>query len=395
MSSPDELRRQEHIRLATEAAREGRRSRRGRRVWDLLRTRPGQLISVGVAGALIGGLLTAWQTTGLPWSDEKQTVCWGTLPKKDAEALFRDDLSVRAEEIRPSDGNDSSSDAQGACRLLAVDDGRPVAHIDFRLHQLDPRYDPQTTGWLADFLTPLAVPFGKGFVGLASENRTWLALPGGCADGGLSDGPAVVDASWGRLPMSSRDKPRWRDAVARATVRLANGAMRALHCDGTLPLPGKLPATPRQKDTEPRRLCGVGGLTLTPLSKDERYQLDGTLLAHSPGTARVCGVGLGVAATRARLRLVTVEDPRLAQVVSDLASTMGRREYDKRGSASDRSDLALYEASCQTGLVAFLVQDEGTRMDGLPRRLLPRYAAAEAERLGCGSLKVKLPRQGS
>ncbi|MFI0731843.1 hypothetical protein ACH4S9_23050 [Streptomyces sp. NPDC021225] len=391
MSTPDELRRQEHIRIATEAVRKGRWARRGRRAWGLLRSRPGQLISVGVVGALLGGLLTAWQTTGLSWSDGEQTVCWGTLPKKDAEMLFRDDLSVRAEEIRPSDGNDSSSDAQGACRLLALDDGRPVAHIDFRLHQLDPQYDPQTTGWLADFLSPLAVPFGKGFVGMASENRTWLALPRGCADARLSDGPAVVDASWGRLPMSSRDKPRWRDEVARATVRLANGAMRALHCDGTLPLPGRLPATPRQKNTEPRRLCGIDGLSLA-LSKDERYQLDGTLLAHSPGTARVCGVGLGVAATRARLRLVTVEDPRLAQVLSELASTMGRREYDKRGSASDRSDLALYQTSCQTGLVIFLVQDDGTGMDDLPRNLLPRYAAAEAERLGCGRVKVELPR---
>ncbi|MDX3233032.1 hypothetical protein [Streptomyces sp. ME19-01-6] len=392
MSSPDEWRRQEHIRLATEAARKGRWSRRGRRAWALLRSRPGQLITVGVVGALIGSLLTAWQTSGLPWSDGKQAVCWGTLPKKDAEALFRSDLSVRAEEIRPTRGSDSLPDAQGACRLLALRDGRPTTHIDFRLHHLDGRNDAQTAGWLTDFLSPLAVPFGKGYVGTAAENRTWLELPSGCADGGLANGPAVVEASWGKLPMSSRDDPRWRDAVARATVRLANGAMRALNCDGTLPLPGRLPAAPRYKNTEPRRLCGVDGLALR-LSKEQRYELDGTLLAHSPGTARVCGVGVaGAAQTRARLRLVTVEDPRLAQVLADLGATFGRREFDKRGSSSVGSDLALYEASCQTGLVAFLIQNEGIRMDDLPRRLLPRYAAAEAERLGCGSVKVELPR---
>ncbi|NUP38270.1 MAG: hypothetical protein HOY76_14950 [Streptomyces sp.] len=395
MSSPDEWQRQEHIRIATEAARKGRWARRGRRAWGLLRSRPGQLISVGVVGALIGGLLTAWQTDSLPWSDENETVCWGTLPEKDAEALFRSELSVRAEEIRPDYGSDSSPDAQGACRLVALRDGSPVAHIDFRLHQLDGRYDPQATGWLADFLSPLAVPFGKGFVGMTSENRTWVALPSGCSDGGLSDGPAVVDASWGRLPMNSRDKPRWRDQVARATVRLANGAMRALDCDGALPIPGKLPATPRQKNTEPRRLCGVDGLALAPLSKDERYQLEDTLLAHSPGTARVCGVGLGAAATRARLRLVTIEDPRLAQVLADLGAAFGRREFDKRGGSSAGPGLVLYQTSCQTGLVVFLIQDEGTRMDDLPRKLLPRYAAAEAERLGCGPVKVELPRQGS
>ncbi|MGY0057730.1 hypothetical protein ACWY4P_14420 [Streptomyces sp. LZ34] len=392
MSSPDELRRQEHIRIATEAARKGRWSRRGRWVRGLLRTRAGQLISVGVVGALIGALLTAWQTNSLPWSGEKQALCWGTLPKKDAEALFRDDLSVRAEEIRPSFGSGSSPDVQGACRLLALRDGQAVGQLNFRVRQLDGRYDAQTAGWLTDFLSPLAVPFGKGYVGMASENRTWLALPGGCADGGLSKGPAVVDASWGRMPMSSDEKPGWRDQLARATVRLANGAMRAMGCDGTLPLPGELPATPRQKSTEPRRLCGVDGLTLTPLSKDERYLLGGTLLTRSPGTARVCGVGVDVAAPRARLRLVTVEDPRLAQVLYDLADTIGRREYGKRGVSSVGSDLALYQTSCQTGLVVFLVQDEGTRMDDLPRRLLPRYAAAEAERLGCGSVKVELPR---
>lgn len=392
MSSPDEWRRQEHIRLATEAARKGRWSRRRRRAWALLRSRPGRLITVGVVGALVGSLLTAWQTDSLPWSDGKQAVCWGALPKEDAEALFRSELSVRAEEIRPTRGSDTLPDAQGACRLLALRDGRPAARLDFRLHHLDGRNDPQTAGWLTDFLSPLAVPFGKGIVGTASENRTWLALPSGCEDGGLANGPAVVEASWGKLPMSSRDDPHWRDQVARATLRLANGAMRALDCDGTLPLPDDLPATPRYKNTEPRRLCGVDGLRLT-LSKDERYQLDGTLLANSPGTARVCGVGVGGAAqTRPRLRLVTVEDPRIAQVLADLGATFGRREFDKRGSSSVGSDLALYETTCQTGLVAFLVQDDGTDMDDLPRRLLPRYAAAEAERLGCGRVKVELPR---
>ncbi|MFD8380512.1 hypothetical protein ACFV2X_18510 [Streptomyces sp. NPDC059679] len=393
MSSPEELRRQDHIRVAAEVARKGRWARRGRRAWGLLRSRPGQLITVGVVSALIGGLLTAWQTDSLPWSDEKQAMCWGALPKKEAEALFRPDRSVRAEEIRPTHGG---ADVQGACRLLALDDGGPVAHIDFRLHQLDGRYDAQSAGWLTDFLSPLSVPFGKGFVGMASESRTWLALPKGCGDGRGITGPAVVDASWGRPPMSLDEDRHWRDQTARATVRLANGAMRALGCDGTFPLPGRLPAVPPLKDTEPRRLCGVDGLTL-PRSKDQDQRwgwLDETLLTHSPGTARVCGVGTRDLTIRGRprLRLVTVESPRLAQVLSDRTDRNEAPDYEKRGRSSVGRDLALYQTMCQTGLVVFLVQDDGTGMDDLPRKLLPRYAAAEAERLGCGPVKVELPR---
>ncbi|ADI06309.1 hypothetical protein SBI_03188 [Streptomyces bingchenggensis BCW-1] len=395
MSSPEELRRQEHFLVAAAAARKGRWRRRGRRAWGLLRSRPGQLITVGVVSALIGSLLTAWQTDSLPWSDEKQAVCWGALSKKDAEALFDHDLfirfdpdlSVRAEEIRPTHG---SANVQGACRLLALDDGRPVARVDFRLHHLDGQYDAQSAGWLTDFLSPLAVPFGKGFVGMASESRTWLALPRGCGSGGGINGPAVVDASWGRPPMSSDEDPHWRNQVARATVRLANGAMRALRCDGTFPLPGDLPAVPPRKDTEPRRLCGIDGLTLT-LPKKE-YFLNSTLLTHSPGTARVCGVGDSSIRGRARLRLVTIESPRLAQVLSDLTDRNEAPDYEKRGRSSVGRDLALYQTMCQTGLVIFLVQDDGTGRDDLPRKLLPRYAAAEAERLGCGPVKVELPR---
>ncbi|MEU7242267.1 hypothetical protein [Streptomyces sparsogenes] len=150
-------------------------------------------------------------------------------------------------------------------------------------------------------------------------------------------------------------------------------------------VPGRLP------DRRARTRTPRDGLRLT-LSKGERYQLDGTLLAYSPGTARACGVGVaGAARTRARLRLVTVEDPRLAQVLANLGAAFGRREFDERGSSSVGSGLALYETTCQTGLVAFLVQDDGTRMDNLARRLLPRYAAAEAERLGRGPVKVELP----
>ncbi|MES4903185.1 MULTISPECIES: hypothetical protein [unclassified Streptomyces] len=395
MSSPEELRRQEHFLVAAAAARKGRWRRRGRRAWGLLRSRPGQLITVGVVSALIGSLLTAWQTDSLPWSDEKQAVCWGTLSKKEAEALFLPDRSVRAEEIRPTRGG---AVVQGACRLLALDEhGRPVAHVDFRLHHLDGRYDAQSAGWLTDFLSPLAVPFGKGFVGLASESRTWLALPRGCGDGGGVNAPAVVDASWGRPPMSLDEDPHWRDQMARATVRLANGAMRALGCDGTFPLPGRLPAVPLRKNTEPRRLCGVDGLTLAlPKAQDHDWH-DGTLLTHSPGTARVCGVGTRDITIRGRprLRLVTIENPWFAQVLSDRTDRSEAPDYGKRGRSSVGRDLALYQTMCQTGLVIFLVQDDGTGMDDLPRKLLPRYATAEAERLGCGPVKVELPRRGS
>jgi hypothetical protein len=54
-------------------------------------------------------------------------------------------------------------------------------------------------------------------------------------------------------------------------------------------------------------------------------------------------------------------------------------------------DLGIFQTRCQAGTTVFLVQaDDGMSAD--VRALFPGYVEAEAARLGCGPLKLKLPR---
>ncbi|MER6281846.1 MULTISPECIES: hypothetical protein [Streptomyces] len=58
------------------------------------------------------------------------------------------------------------------------------------------------------------------------------------------------------------------------------------------------------------------------------------------------------------------------------------------------TNLGIFRTRCQAGETVFLVQINkgGTSAD--LRILFPRYVEAEAARLGCGPLKLNLPRPG-
>lgn len=347
---------------------------------------------MGVAGALVGAALTAWQTGVFDASGE-QRLCWGSLSKSDVRGVFRSDLSISAEEIRPAFGDDGGAEPRGSCRIAFSNKLGIQTQLTVRLHQLDSDNNREDEAWAAQFLTPQMTPFGEGIVGLASETRTWLELPKDCADSWFVHGPTVVDVSWGRVPLLGEVNRGGRDRVARAAVILANGAMRALGCDGTLPIPRAGLATPPPfQDLRPERLCGIKGLMLTP-PKAKARDLYNMMITRGTGPARVCGIGLQPGG--AQLRLITIEEPRLAEVFSRLRRYGGPTEAGKDGESMVRPDLALYETPCRgsggDSRVVFLVQDDRAGSDDLPRRLLPRYVAAEVKRLGCGPGDIALP----
>jgi hypothetical protein len=57
-------------------------------------------------------------------------------------------------------------------------------------------------------------------------------------------------------------------------------------------------------------------------------------------------------------------------------------------------NLGVFRARCQTGATVFLVQANEGGMGTDLRTLFPHHVEAEAARLGCGPLKLKLPQPG-
>lgn len=97
-------------------------------------------------------------------------------------------------------------------------------------------------------------PIGKGVTGLVSGNHAWIALPEQCASGFMDAGPAVVEVDTGSQDMSLALRPGLRTVLARTAVKLANGALRGLDCDGTLSVPEAPRAAPRHRRLGEERL---------------------------------------------------------------------------------------------------------------------------------------------
>ena len=57
-------------------------------------------------------------------------------------------------------------------------------------------------------------------------------------------------------------------------------------------------------------------------------------------------------------------------------------------------NLGVFRVGCQAGETVFLAQANGGGATADLRTLFPRYVEAEASRLGCGPLKLKLSRPG-
>ncbi|QIJ60594.1 hypothetical protein [Streptomyces sp. JB150] len=77
-----------------------------------------------------------------------------------------------------------------------------------------------------------------------------------------------------------------------------------------------------------------------------------------------------------------------------MALAEGDRVSSDAGFGGIGPNHGIFRARClQTGTTVFLVQVNGSGMSAVVRTLFPRYVEAEAEaaRLGCGPLKLKLP----
>lgn len=352
----------------------------------LLRGRVRPLLAAGLAGLLLGVSGTAWQTQSWPFTPDE--MCWGALSRDDLAPILRDPDGVEAVEVPVLDGEDSNDGPHGTCQLTNSD-GDEWA-ITARVHPLDHRADSDG-GWADEFLAARLTPLGGGLLGMASDNRAWLALPDSCGgrSGGFdSDGPVVVDIADGDYIPEANPGTAERDAMARMVVKLANKISGDMDCAGTIADPvERLPKPARYDEFDtPDALCGIEGLT--DGSKEAPYQKP--LITKGDGPVRTCD--RAYSESRPAQRMMTVEDDRLAGIFVDMGMYHGERVRATHGKGGISANLGVFRTRCQEGRVVFLVQSREPAEGADLRKVFPRYVEAEAARLGCSPLKVRLPR---
>ncbi|QKW05088.1 hypothetical protein HUT18_00660 [Streptomyces sp. NA04227] len=366
-------------------------SERRKRPWQwqwrrLLRGRVRPLLAAGLAGVLLGVGGTAWQTQAGPFAPDE--VCWGALSRDDLAPMFREPEDVKVVEAPVLHGGHVMDGPTGSCQLTNSDGD--AWELTVRVHRPDDRTGDDRK-WADEFLSARLTPLGGGLLGMASDSRAWLAIPDGCLGRPSElDAPTVVDIAQGALISDMEPDTEERDAMARMVVKLVNKVSADLDCTGTIADPvERLPEAARYTRLEkPDALCGIKGLTLGKKRKPRHYPL----ITDGHGPVRTCD--REVLGSQPKQRLMTVEDPRLAGIFTDMALNEGDPVRSDSGYGSLGPNLGVFRAHCQAGETAFLVQsnERGTGAD--VRTLFPRYVEAEAARLGCGPLKLKLPRPG-
>ncbi|MFJ4585507.1 hypothetical protein [Streptomyces echinatus] len=352
----------------------------------LLRGRIRPLLAAGLAGMLLGAGGMAWQTQAGPFAPDE--VCWGALSRDDLAARFREPDDVKAVEAPVLDGGQSMDGPVGSCQLTNSE-GDAWA-LTARVHRLDDRKGDDGQ-WADEFLSARLTPLGSGLLGMASDNRAWLALPDGCLGRPSDfDGPTVVDIARGSWISDMEPRTEERDWMARVVVKLVNKVSADLGCTGTIADPvERLPKAARYTHTEkPDALCGIKGLTLGKKRKPAHYPM----ITDGHGPVRTCD--RDITGSQPEERLMTVEDPRLAAIFTTMALHEGDQVSSAVGYGSLGSNLGIFRVRCQTGETVFLVQINKGEMSADLRTLFPRYVEAEATRLGCGPLKLNLPRPG-
>ncbi|MFJ5973387.1 hypothetical protein [Streptomyces sp. NPDC093060] len=350
----------------------------------LLRGRVRPLLAAGLAGMLLGAGGMAWQTQAGPFAPDE--VCWGALSRDDLAATFRKPEDVKAVEAPVLHGERSMDGPTGSCQLTNSD-GDEWA-LTARVHRLDER-NGDDGKWADEFLSARLTPLGGGLLGMASDNRAWLAIPDGCLGRpGDLDGPTVVDVAQGNWITDMEPRTKERDWMARTVVKLVNKVSADLGCTGTIADPvGRLPKAARYTRTEkPNALCGIKGLTLGKKRKPEQYPM----ITDGHGPVRTCD--RGITGSQPKQRLMTVEDPRLAAIFTRITLDEGDRVRSAAGYGGLGPNLGVFRAPCQAGATVFLVQTNKRGAGADLRTLFPHYVEAEAARLGCGPLKLKLPR---
>ncbi|WP_406402907.1 hypothetical protein [Streptomyces uncialis] len=356
-----------------------------RRRWHpraLLRGAPGAALIAAVTGALLGAGLTAWGSGSGPFARSAADWCGGTFADGDVERLFRGAGDVRQAELPLWEGRRSLVGPAGTCRLTTEN-----WQVTVRVHRLDTEWTGEGR-WANEFLAARLSPLGGGLLGMASDTRAWLAVPDGCEGRpGEGEGPTVVDISSGSAGPRDDVDVTDRAALARSVVRAVNGLLAGEDCAGRLADPVKgLPEPPEHQAEAPDALCGVKGLRLPGKREfDEKRPL----ITRGAGPVRTCD--RGESPRRPGLRLMTVADPRLARVFDRLVRSSGAPVRHERGRGVLRADLGAFQADCPTGPVVFLVAaDDGDRAADI-RAVFSGYVRAEAQRVGCGTVRVTLP----
>ncbi|MBO8196420.1 hypothetical protein ITI46_33010 [Streptomyces oryzae] len=371
----------------------GSAPRKGR-LRRLVSGRPGVAVVGAVVGALLAGGTMAWRAGELPFLP--RNMCWGALSPDTAGRLFPDG-EIRAEEL-PLHSPGSDGESRSECRLQRWKDDELRSQAAAEVRRLDPYHGRGVREWTREFLSPAMVPLGGETPGMVSDTRAWVALPESCTGGTDDDPPTVVSLSYGPLDSggiaSAAERRGKRAALADAVVELANGVLAERRCQGRYPKPGTLhpqagTRTLKQHGTE--KLCGLRDTKLPSWLRGSReYPNAVRATTDISGPAHSCEYGrhLSTDATR----FTTIEDPHLANFVLPLGyRTSVRLRGDGFGSVS--GDMSIYIATCQTGPVAFLVQQEDFLDEHHPMtELLPAYVAAEAKRIGCGKVRVPEPK---
>lgn len=352
----------------------------------LLRGRVRPLLAAGIAGMVLGVGGTAWQAQAGPFAPDE--VCWGALSRGDLAPTFREPEDVEAVEAPVLHGRRSLTGPAGTCQLTNSD-GDEWA-LTARVHQLDDQAGDDGK-WADEFLSARLTPLGGGLLGMASDNRAWLAFPDGCLGrpSGLH-GPTVVDIAQGDRITDEEPATEERDGMARMVVKLADKVSSDLGCTGTIADPvERLPKAARYNRSEkPDALCGIKGLTLG--KKNRPYQEP--MITEGHGPVRTCD--RHYSGSQPDQRMMTVEDPRLAGIFTSMALEEGERVRSAGGYGGLGPNLGVFRARCPAGDTVFLVRIN-ERVGGADlRTLFPRYVEAEAARLGCGPLKLKPPRPG-
>ncbi|MFD5680753.1 hypothetical protein [Streptomyces bacillaris] len=367
----------------------------------LVRSRVARAVTVaGLVGVLLGAGTVAWRTDTFPLLSPDP--CWDTFDDALVERVFGDRVTVAEAQRLQTDPN-SRAAFYGQCRITSYkDEAKERAAGQLTVQVRRPAgYDGQDM-WPAQFLGADMVPLGQGLPGMVSPVRAWLALPESCTGRpGILSAPAVVDLAMGDLADSGlvpeRDR-KDRAALAEAVVTVTNGVLRKLGCSGTYPAPSpdELPALVGWQAAEPGAFCGVPGLS-APAAYGE--SLGRVRVGPDGGAARTCEAGGRY--PPGGLRLTTVVDPALARVFSDEAgyggTRLGRAKGGPEGFGSIDVTRGVYLAQCQTGDVAFVVErvrpvsSKDGKGPNLVRALLPEYVEAEAERIGCGPIRLTLP----
>ncbi|MGI5352161.1 hypothetical protein ACQEU8_28810 [Streptomyces sp. CA-250714] len=363
------------------------------RLRRLVRGKPGVAVVGAVVGALLAGGTMAWRAGELPFFPGD--VCWDSLSSGTVDRLFSDG-EIRAKEL-PLQSTGDVGRYSTECRLQRWEDDQLKWEISAEVQQLDRYKGRGVREWTREFLSPTMAPLGRDIPGMVSDSRAWVALPESCEGGGEDDPPAVVSLSSGSLnpyeddPGESR---KYRAALADAVVELTNGVLSEKGCQGRYPEPDKLAPLTRTRTPEKHgeaELCGLKGVRLPSWlggSKDSRNAVRSS--TDLSGPAHSCEYGRYF--TTDGTRFTTIEDPRLANFVTPLAYD-GPVRFAGDGYGRVSGDLSAYVATCQTGPVAFLIQQEDTFEKHSPTaELLPSYVAAEAKRIGCGKVKVTGPK---